>query len=182
MRCQTGCDRPTVGEMLYYTADGVTGLPLCEKHLAVAREAAVLLGGEPVWHMSKWMDLTGRGGRLRQALTRKSPRVFEEDEIPPLATGEGYVAPLLDGQAEGRVTVLATDRRIVGVVRGRIKIEWRWDSVRRWTTRETAFPDEQREPYEVFDVSFSPSGGGYTLLIKPQDKPAWDATLRRMAP
>jgi hypothetical protein len=56
--------------MLYYGLDvklgasDVSSLPLCDKHLARARAAADLLGGEPVWEMSKWMDLTGRAARL----------------------------------------------------------------------------------------------------------------------
>lgn len=184
--CQTGCDRPVVGEMLYYGldvalgGDDVSSLPLCDKHLATARSAADLLGGEPVWEMSKWMDLTGRGARLRQAATRRRPRVFGKDEMPPLASGAGYVAPLLNGQFQGRVVVIATERRIAGVVLGRIRIEWRWQSVQGWTIREVAFPLDDCKPSSAIDIDFSPSGGSYTLLIKAHDLDSWDKTTRRM--
>lgn len=160
--------------------DGVSSLALCEKHLAIARSAADLLGGEPVWDMSKWMDLTGRGARLRQVATRRRPPVFGKDEMPPLASGAGYVAPLLDGRFEGRVIVVATERRIAGVVGGRIRIEWRWQSVRRWTTREVIFPANDCKPPTAISIDFSPSGGSYTLLIKAQDMDLWEDTVRRM--
>lgn len=182
VECQRDdCSEPVAGPLLYFTSSGIGDFQLCVRHLAEGRAAADLVGGEPVWAMRKWMDLTGRAGKLRRALAKPRPRMFDAAELPPLASGRGALIPLWSTQPGAEGVVVATVRRIV-VVEAERRFSFRWEGVEEHATEMGSLPDDQSGPYEVLHLSFDSSGGGYDLLIKPENMNSWQRALAQHVP